>query len=94
MSACFFSIVIPAYNYGSFLARAIHSVLDQNFIACEVIVINDGSTDSTDAVMQEILEGGDPRLRYIKQENQGLSAVRNHGVSQSRGGVFTFFGCG
>lgn len=90
MSDCFFSIIIPSYNYGHFLARAIASVLDQDFAECEVIVINDGSTDDTDMVMEGLLTGGDLRLRYVKQENKGLSAVRNLGVSLSRGDYLLF----
>jgi hypothetical protein len=90
MSDCFFSIIIPAYNYGRFLTRAIDSVLNQNFERCEVIVINDGSTDDTDILMQEILKRGDPRLHYIKQENKGLSAVRNLGISHG-GGAYLLF---
>ncbi len=90
MTDCFFSIVIPSYNYGHFLERAIRSVLDQNFDACEVIVVNDGSTDATDDLMSKILQEKDSRLRYVKQENKGLSAVRNLGASLSQG-VYVLF---
>ncbi len=90
MADCFFSIVIPAYNYGHFLERAIRSVLDQGFDACEVIVINDGSTDATDDLMARILQEKDSRLRYVKRENKGVSAVRNLGVSLSRGEYVIF----
>lgn len=90
MSSCFFSIVIPAYNYAQFLERAIRSVLDQQFHDCEIIVINDGSTDNTDALMKEILKECDPKLRYISQENRGLSAVRNLGVMHSNGAYLIF----
>jgi glycosyltransferase involved in cell wall biosynthesis len=90
MAGCFFSIIIPAYNYGRFLTRAIDSVLEQHFSDCEVIVINDGSTDNTDALMQDALKKNDPRLRYIQQENKGVSAVRNLGVAQSRGTYLLF----
>ena len=90
MSSCFFSIIIPAYNYAHFLRRAISSVLDQNFDNCEVIVINDGSTDDTDLLMQDVLKKNDSRVRYINQENRGLSAVRNLGISQSNGEFLIF----
>lgn len=90
MTGCFFSVIIPAYNYGHFLARAVDSVLGQGFSDCEVIVINDGSTDNTDALMQDVLKKNDPRVRYIKQENKGQSAVRNLGIRQSRGSYLLF----
>jgi glycosyltransferase involved in cell wall biosynthesis len=78
-----FSVVIPAYNYGHCIERAVRSVLNQSYPVFEVIVINDGSTDDTDVLMQSLMEGDNPRLRYITQSNQGLSAVRNMGVEES-----------
>ena len=71
------SVVIPAYNYAKFLANAVDSVLRQTFTNFEVIVVDDGSTDDTRAVMARCQ---DRRLRYIYQENTGLSGARNTGI--------------
>lgn len=79
-----FSVVIPVFNYGHCVERAVRSVLDQSYPALEVIVVNDGSTDDTDIVMRGLVALGDQRLRYISQTNQGLSAVRNRGLQESR----------
>ncbi len=79
-----FSVVIPAFNYGHCVERAVRSVLKQTCPAFEVIVINDGSSDDTETVMQALVAEGDERLRYVSQSNQGLSAVRNRGVEESR----------
>lgn len=79
-----FSVVIPAYNYGHCVERAVRSVLNQSCTDFEVIVINDGSTDDTDVVMRRIQESGAEPLRYIYQENRGVSAVRNRGIDESR----------
>lgn len=90
MSSIFFSVVIPAYNYGRYVERAIRSVLRQDFPLFEVIVINDGSSDDTDLVVNTILDEGDSRLRYAKQKNRGVSAVRNLGISLSKGAYLIF----
>lgn len=81
-----FSVVIPAYNYGHCVERAVRSVLaqPQTAVQLDVLVINDGSSDNTDEVMQGLVEEGDGRLRYLSQPNQGLSAVRNRGVEEAR----------
>jgi len=69
-------VVIPAYNAEKFVARAIESVLSQTRRADEIIVVDDGSTDSTAA---EVGKFG-PRIRFVRQENGGASAARNAGI--------------
>jgi glycosyltransferase involved in cell wall biosynthesis len=71
------SVVIPAYNVEEFIVPAIHSVLAQSFGDLEVIVVNDGSTDATEARVQRI---SDMRVRMICRSNGGLSAARNTGI--------------
>ena len=75
------SVVIPAHNYGHFLSTAIDSVLAQSHSALEVVVVDDGSTDDTREVVASY---SDPRVRYIWQENAGLSAARNKGIQCAR----------
>ncbi len=72
------SVIIPTYNYSHFLREAIQSVLDQTFGDFEVIVVDDGSTDDTRQVVSSFT---DPRIKYIYQENRGVSAARNTGIS-------------
>ena len=81
------SVVIPAYNYARFLASAIDSVLSQNYPEFELIVVDDGSTDDTEQVLARYT---DPRMRYIRQENAGLSAARNTGIRNARFGYVAF----
>lgn len=76
------SVVIPAYNYERFLAGAIASVLAQDYRSLEVIVVDDGSTDGTASVAARFADDG--RVRYIRQENAGLSAARNTGIAAAR----------
>ncbi len=81
------SVVIPAYNHERYVGEAIQSVLDQTFQDFELIIINDGSTDNTEA---KILKFKDQRIRYYSQENRGLSATLNIGISLARGDYFNF----
>ncbi len=75
------SVVIPAYNYAHFLPDAIASILEQTHPAYEIIVVDDGSKDNTREVVARFT---DPRVRYVWQQNAGLSAARNTGIAQAR----------
>jgi glycosyltransferase involved in cell wall biosynthesis len=76
------SVVIPAYNVAKFIAPAIESVLSQSFTDLEAIVVDDGSTDATAAVVRRI---SDDRLHLISRPNGGLPAARNTGIRAARG---------
>jgi glycosyltransferase involved in cell wall biosynthesis len=80
------SVIIPTYNSARFLAEAIDSVLAQSFKDFEIVVIDDGSTDETKALM---LRYGPP-VRYIYQENSGVAEARNRGIKESRGRYVAF----
>ena len=82
------SVIIPAYNHEKYIGEAIQSVLDQTFEDFELIIINDGSSDNTEA---EILKFRDERIRYYSQENRGLSATLNRGLELARGNTSIFF---
>jgi glycosyltransferase involved in cell wall biosynthesis len=75
------SIIIPSYNHAQYVGAAIQSVLDQTYDSVEIIVVDDGSTDNTRQVVGEFGEA----VRYIWQENQGLSAARNTGICAASG---------
>lgn len=81
------SVVMPLYNKEREVARAIRSALAQTFTDYELIVVNDGSTDrSVDAVATF----NDDRIRLVHQNNQGVSAARNRGVSETRAKLVAF----
>ena len=80
------SVVIPAYNRAQFLPAAINSVLDQTDKPCEIIVIDDGSTDDTRTIVQCFGE----KVFYIYQENAGVAAARNSGIEAAKGEWIAF----
>ena len=80
------SVVMPAYNVAWCIGRALDSVLAQDFRPCELIVVNDGSTDGTGA----LLESYGAAVTVINQENRGMSAARNAGIRRARGTYVAF----
>jgi glycosyltransferase involved in cell wall biosynthesis len=78
------SIIVPCYNQASFLPETLNSVLAQTAANWECIIVNDGSTDDTEAVAKE-WAAKDERFKYIHQQNSGLSAARNTGIESAKG---------
>jgi glycosyltransferase involved in cell wall biosynthesis len=76
------SVIVPTYNTIAYLPDAIESILKQTFEDFEILLVNDGSTDSTAQWAEKLT---DPRIRYIEQKNQGLSAARNTGIDLAQG---------
>jgi glycosyltransferase involved in cell wall biosynthesis len=85
----FFSIIIPTFNRAHLIARAIESVTNQDFPDWEMIIVDDGSSDTTGDVVR-IFSERDPRISYHYSENQGAAAARNLGSSFASGRYFTF----
>ncbi len=81
------SVVIPSYNRAHCIEKAIDSVLEQNVDGIEIILVDDGSTDSTRELVQE--KYGE-KVRYFYQENQGIPGARNTGIQNARGDYVAF----
>src|SRR6185369_5434439 len=77
------SVVIPAYNVSTYIGEALDSVFVQDLKDYEVIVVNDGSTDTPE--LEKVLEPFRNRIRYIHQDNRGISAARNAALRVARG---------
>ena len=75
------SVIIPAYNGDRYITEAVESVLAQSYANFEVIVVDDGSSDGTQEVLQPYLS----RIRYLSQPNQGVAAARNRGIEAASG---------
>lgn len=81
------TVLVPTHNRAHYLAVAIESVLLQTHAKFELIIVDDGSTDNTENVVDGYQ---DPRIRYIYQQNSGRSAARNLGISLARGDYIAF----
>ena len=84
--ATLISVIVPCFNQAGFLPEAIETALGQTHHPVEVVVVDDGSTDETRAVVARY----PPGIRYIWQENRGLAAARNAGMAVSRGAFLVF----
>lgn len=80
------SVIIPTYNRADYIVEAVESALAQSYAPSELIVIDDGSTDATAAILAPYAD----RLTYVRQDNQGIGAARNHGVARSAGEFIAF----
>jgi glycosyltransferase involved in cell wall biosynthesis len=83
------SVVVPAYNVERYLSDCLASVLGQSWEELEVVVVDDGSTDTTGSLADEIA-AGDDRVRVVHQANAGLGAARNSGVTHCNGEYLAF----
>ena len=82
------SIIIPTYNRAVYVRESIDSVLAQTYADFEIIVVDDGSADDTQAVLQPFVAQG--TIRYARQENRGESAARNQGIALATGEYIAF----
>lgn len=82
------SVLIACYNSAAYVEAAIQSVLDQSFQDFEIVVVNDGSTDDTRAILSRFK---DPRVKIISQPNRGASSARNAAFSAANGDFVIYF---
>ncbi|MBM6683714.1 glycosyltransferase family 2 protein [Collinsella intestinalis] len=83
------SVVVPVYNVADYLTRCVDSLLRQSFSEYEIMLIDDGSTDGSGELCEQIA-GRDPRIRVLHKRNGGLSDARNYGIERLRGKYVTF----
>ena len=83
------SVIVPSYNYGHFVGQTLESLRAQTYSAWECIVVDDGSTDNTGAIVTAFAKD-DSRIKYVRQENLGLAAARNAGIARSTGEYVQF----
>lgn len=80
------SVIITAYNSKEYVTAAIESAIQQTYENIEILVIDDGSTDNTETIINRFM----PKVRYVKQENGGPSSARNLGIEKSSGEFLAF----
>ena len=84
-----YSVIIPVYNSEKTLARCLNSLVTQNRKDVQIIVVNDGSTDSSEAIIRDFADRY-PQILYIPQTNGGVSTARNAGLDAAQGTYVTF----
>ena len=76
------SVIVPTYNRGNVIGRAVKSILRQTWPHFEIIIVDDGSTDGTKAIVDEL---GDSRIRYmLLEQNAGVAHARNVGIQEAK----------
>lgn len=83
------SVIIPVYNMEKFVKTCVDSVLSQSYNNTEIILVNDGSTDNSLEICEEIA-ANNSKVVLLSQENQGVSVARNNGIKRARGEYVTF----
>ena len=83
------SVIVPVYNVEKYLRQCLDSILQQTYQNLEILIINDGSTDGSDAICREYLEKMN-EYPTLQKENTGISDTRNVGIRQATGEYVTF----
>src|SRR5262245_35299311 len=78
------SVIVPSYNASRYIRETLESVLGQTYSSFEVIVVDDGSTDETAAIVGDHSRR-DSRIRLVSQSNAGVGAARNRGIAEASG---------
>ncbi len=89
MNQSLISIIVPVYNVERYLEQCVNSVLAQTYTNFELILVNDGSTDTSGELCEQI-KLSDARIKVFHKKNGGLSSARNHGIVKSKG-VYVIF---
>ena len=83
------SVIIPAYNAEKYITRTLNSIISQTYKELEILVINDGSTDNTQRIVEDIIKQ-DTRIKLFNKENGGVSSARNLGIEMAQGDYISF----
>ena len=83
------SIIVPVYNVEKYVKKCLESISNQTYKNIEIIIVNDGATDSSESICKEFVESEDRAKLYTK-ENGGLSSARNHGIKFATGKYVLF----
>ena len=83
------SIIIPVYNTAGYVEKCIRSVMKQSWESLEILIIDDGSTDSSGQILERLAQE-DHRIRLVHQANRGVAAARNKGLDLAQGEFITF----
>lgn len=83
------SVIVPVYNVAPFLEKCVESILSQTWDFIEIILVNDGSTDDSGLICDQ-MQQKDDRVKVLHKKNGGVSAARNSGIEMASGGFICF----
>ena len=83
------SVIVPVFNLETYISQCIESIVSQSYENIEIIVVNDGSKDRSEEIIQQY-QKKDSRIKYFKRENHGLSESRNFALSKASGKYVVF----
>ena len=89
MSTPLISVIVPVYNIENYLERCVNSIREQTYNNLEILLVDDGSTDSSGALCDRFAEA-DERIRVFHKENGGSSSARNLGIAEAKGEYLGF----
>ncbi len=87
---CFFSVIVPAFNVENYIESTVQSILHQSFSDFFLLLVDDGSTDSTAEICRRLAAEYPQKISYLRQKNCGVSSARNAGIEASRGQYIVF----
>ena len=85
------SVIIPVYNVEKYIERCLDSVINQTLKDIEIIIVNDGSCDSSKEKIDKYLKNNENKIKYLEKPNGGLSSARNFGLPHANRRVYSFF---
>lgn len=86
------SVIVPVYNTEKYVEKCLESIINQTIKNIEIIIVNDGSTDSSEKVIKEFIsQHAEREIRYFKKKNGGLSDARNFGVQKANRKIYFFY---
>ena len=74
------SIIVPVYNVENYINKCLESLVKQTLQDIEIIVVNDGSTDNSEKIINSYIDKYPEKIKYVKKQNGGLSDARNYGM--------------
>ena len=89
MEASLISVIVPVYNIKEYLPRCVESIIYQTYNNLEILLVDDGSTDGTGALCDELAQK-DSRIRVFHKKNGGSSSARNLGLREAKGELVAF----
>lgn len=84
------SVIVPVYNVEKYIRNCLDSLINQTLLDIEIVIVNDGSPDNSEDIIEHYLKKYSNKMKYVKKENGGLSSARNYGIPYATGEYVAF----